>query len=80
MKVIVHLERNVSDAVEIEVKDLDELKELAKDTDKLHQEIDRQDQTWEEVCGEVLYATYEVEELGKTFTEKELTGNSDEDD
>jgi len=73
MKATIYFARSVTDAVDIEVKDLNELKELAKDRTKLHKEIDRQDKNFEEVNGEVLCVEYYVQELDKTFTEDELT-------
>ena len=60
MKIAVRVERNVSEQAIIEVKDLDELKQLIEEN-KLFEEIDRQhaekgeSEVWEETYGDVLF-------------------------
>ena len=70
MKVTMILERNATDEIEFEVRDLDHLKELNEDNEKLQKLIKEQDAEYEEVCGEVLFVSYKVD--GKEYTEEEL--------
>ena len=68
MKVQIRVERNVSECVTIEVKDLEHLKQLVKDN-TLFDFIDEQnerfedgaaDEVWEEVCGEILWTNIAI--------------------
>jgi hypothetical protein len=70
MKVTMILERSITENIEFEVRDLDHLKELNEDNEKLWNLISEQDAKIEEVCGEVLSINYEVD--GKEYTEEEL--------
>ena len=70
MKVTMILERNVTENIEFEIENLDHLKELNEDNEKLWNLISKQDAKTEEVCGEVLSINYEVD--GKYYTEEEL--------
>ena len=74
MKVTVILECNVTENIEIEVKDLEELKTILKDGE-LWDTIAEQDAKTEEVCGEVLFTVFEVD--GKEYSEEELKGELD---
>jgi hypothetical protein len=70
MKVTMILERNVTENIEFEIENLDHLKELNEDNEKLWNLISEQDAKTEEVCVEVLSIIYEVD--GKYYTEEEL--------
>lgn len=77
MKARMFMERNVTDAVDIEVVDMNHLKELARDHTKLWDLIASQDAKTEEVVGEVLETKFEVD--GIEYTEDQLTMESEHD-
>ena len=58
MKASVYFERNVNEQVDIEVKDLNHLKELTKDSDALWNLISEQGAQIIENCGEMLDVKY----------------------
>lgn len=59
MRVSVLMERAVTDAVEIEVESLEQLKDIMEDSSLLHQLIDEQNERWEGVVGECLDVRFE---------------------
>ena len=76
MKVTMYMERNVTEAVNFEVIDMDHLKELIKDYSEVWSLISEQCGKVEEVNGEVLETKFEID--GKEYTEEQLSGEVDE--